>query len=82
MTFDQAARILGVKLSNDLTENAVRTAFSNAVKLSHPDVGGGVGNRSMGDLTKAKDVLLRFVGEDELTVKPIPIPPTVKMRRV
>lgn len=64
MTFDEACRVLGVRLKG-LTENEVRLAFSSAVKLAHPDVGGGYGGtaQNMQRLRDAKYLLLKLVEE-------------------
>lgn len=62
MTFEQAALVLGVRL-NGLTENAVRLAFASAIKLAHPDTGGGSAGeaQNLHRLREAKDKLLKFV---------------------
>lgn len=66
MTFDEAALILGVKRKG-LTENAVRLAFASAVKLAHPDAGGGFKNEStnLARIREAKDTLLKIVETGE-----------------
>lgn len=66
MTFDEAARILGVSLKG-LTENEVRRGFTRAVKLAHPDVGGGHRSEAenMARITQAKKTLMKIVDANE-----------------
>lgn len=66
MTFEDAARVLGVKL-NGLTENEVRLAFARAVKLAHPDTGGKGNDESVNidRAKKARDKLIAYVGDGE-----------------
>lgn len=61
MTFDEAARKIGVRLDG-MTEESVMIAFRRAARLAHPDVGGGKGT-PMSELVAAKDTLLRLVAD-------------------
>ena len=65
MTFEDAARVLGVKLDG-LTENDLSLAFARAVKLSHPDNGGDLekAKLSLDRAKKARDKLRSYIGED------------------
>lgn len=69
MTFDEAARILGVNRKG-LTENAVRLAYGSAIKLAHPDTGGGAGSEAtnLARLREAKDTLLKIVEGEQPSV--------------
>lgn len=52
-----AARVLGVEL-HQLTENALALAFKRAVRLAHPDTGGGGSDASnINRAQEARDVL-------------------------
>lgn len=69
MTFDQAARVLDVRLKG-LTQEAVRAAYVAALKKTHPDVADNAAQPArfpFDKLREAKDTLLRIVAEtDEL----------------
>lgn len=79
MTFDEAAKVLGVKLKG-LTENEVRGAFARGVKLAHPDVGGGTNSetQNLDRLKKAKDTLLRLAVEPP-EAEPVKFPPGMRV---
>lgn len=67
MTFDEAARVLGVRLDG-LTDNDVRKAYSSALRVAHPDVGGGSGSEAanVSRLRTAKDTLMKLVAVADL----------------
>jgi RecJ-like exonuclease len=61
VTFDEAARVLGVTLKG-LTEQDVKIAYGRAVRLTHSDVGGVGGDMNRAKL--AKDTLLKITTAD------------------
>lgn len=67
MTFTEARRFLGLHATAVLGENDIRKAYSAAVRLAHPDIGGGHGNEAsnVGRLKEAKDLLLKIVADRE-----------------
>lgn len=67
MMLAEAKRVLGV-IGDEFTESDVKSAFNRAVRLSHPDTGGGLGNaaQNIERAKKARDLLLRRVGTADL----------------
>lgn len=71
MNAKEAATILGVQ-TRGLTHNDLSIAFSRAVKLSHPDTGGGAEGsiEALDKAKKARDILREFIDKGGADVTP------------
>lgn len=70
MNANEAAQTLGVQLKG-LTHNDLSLAFARAVKLAHPDTGGGQGSiEALDKAKKARDYLREFIDKGGAAIHP------------
>lgn len=64
MTLDEALRALGV--TSPFTDADVRAAFSRALRLAHPDIGGGAADAAtnIARAQRARTLLMSIVAGD------------------